>query len=63
MGSKPTYRSLEGLLKLKAMSFGFGVWTVLKTLNRLLKDGAYKFKGIFASVYEYAGNVDLNKHY
>ena len=39
---KPTYRSLEGLLKLntKTLPFGFGVWrgrTVLKTVNRLLK--------------------------
>ena len=28
-----------------------------------LKDGAYQFKGIFAPVYDYAGYVDLNKHY
>ena len=35
----------------------------LVTLTHLLKDGAYQFKGIFAPVYGYAGNVDLNKHY
>ena len=27
------------------------------------KDSAYLFKGIFAPVYDYAGNVDLNKRY
>ena len=28
-----------------------------------VKDGAYQFKGIFALIYDYAGNVDLNKCY
>ena len=28
-----------------------------------LKEGAHKFKGNFAPVYDYAGNVDLNKCY
>ena len=27
------------------------------------KDGAYLFKDIFTPVYDYAGNVDLNKFY
>ena len=27
------------------------------------KDGAYLFKDIFAPVYDYAGNVDLDKYY
>ena len=30
---------------------------------RVFKDGASKFKGIFAPVYDYAGHVDLNKCY
>ena len=28
-----------------------------------VKDGAYEFNGIFAPVYDYAGNVDLGKCY
>ena len=32
-------------------------------LFSFVKDGAYKFKGIFCEVYEYAGKADLNKCY
>ena len=38
-----------------------GCYSGLKSMQ--LKDGAYYFNGIFAPVYDYAGNVDLDKCY
>ena len=50
------YREVTGSNPVDVLTFA-GFFT------QLLTDGAYQFKGIFAPVYDYAGNADLNKPY